>query len=295
MKRTTAIVLSQDNIAADIFSMRLGCRVVAEEAKSGQFLSLYCRDASRLLPRPISICDVDRERGILRLVYRRAGAGTEEFSHLLPGDAIDVLGPLGNGYPLRSAAGKCVWLMGGGIGIPPLVYLAKELSAALVPESAGSDGMETESETPESAGQKSGESGRKNKESMAPRSIHVILGYKDVLFLDRDLEAIPGVHVHIATEDGSSGAKGTVFDALPEEEADVIYACGPTPMLRAVRDYALRREILCWLSLEQRMACGVGACLACVCESAETDAHSNVRNKRICAEGPVFEARDIVL
>ena len=261
MKRTTAIVLSQDNIAADIFSIRLGCGAIATEAKCGQFLSLYCRDKSRILPRPISICDVDRERGIIRLVYRRAGAGTEEFSHALPGDIMDVLGPLGNGYPVHSAAGKRIWLMGGGIGIPPLLLLAKELSSA----------------------------------SEGEGSIHAILGYRDVLFLNRDFASIPGVRVHIATEDGSSGAKGTVFDALPGEEADAIFACGPTPMLRAVRTYAMEKEIPCWLSLEQRMACGVGACLACVCASSDIDSHSNVKNKRVCAEGPVFEARKIEL
>jgi len=259
MNTNTAIVLSQDNIAADIFSMRIGCGSIAREAKCGQFLSLYCADKSRLLPRPISICDTDRERGIIRLVYRRAGAGTEEFSRYVPGDSIEVLGPLGNGYPLGDAAGKEAWLLGGGIGIPPLLMLAKELGAA----GAG--------------------------------PIHVMLGYRDVLFLNRDFEEIAGVSVHIATEDGSSGEKGTVMNILPQGRPDIMFACGPTPMLRAVRDYALEREIPCKLSLEQRMACGVGACLACVCRSVHVDDHSKVKNKRVCAEGPVFDAREIEL
>lgn len=260
MTKATGIVLSQDHIADDIFSMRVGCGAIARTALSGQFVTVYCKDGSRLLPRPISICDVDRERGIIRLVYRTVGAGTQEFSHYLPADSIEIMGPLGNGYPVEKAAGKKVWLMGGGIGIPPLLYLAKEL--------AGEQDNGTR--------------------------IHAILGYKDTLFLNGDFENVPGVCVHIATEDGSAGKAGNVMDALPDGRPDMIFACGPTPMLKAIRAYALQEQIPCYLSLEQRMACGVGACLACVCRSAEKDEHSQVENKRVCKEGPVFEAGEII-
>ena len=101
----------------------------------------------------------------------------------------------------------------------------------------------------------------------------------------------------IATEDGSTGTKGNVLDCIRENglTADIIFACGPTPMLRALKAYAETEKIPCYLSLEQRMACGIGACLACVCHTTEKDEHSQVKNKRICAEGPVFEAGEIVL
>ena len=101
--------------------------------------------------------------------------------------------------------------------------------------------------------------------------------------------------VYIATEDGSVGTKGNVMDAIREAalEAEIIYACGPAPMLRAIKAYAAENQIECYISLEERMACGIGACLACVCKSKEKDAHSNVHNKRICKDGPVFLATEV--
>ena len=101
----------------------------------------------------------------------------------------------------------------------------------------------------------------------------------------------------MATEDGSFGTKGNVLDAIRENalDAQVIYACGPTPMLRALKAYAKEQGMECWLSLEEKMACGVGACLACVCRSKEVDGHSHVHNKRVCKDGPVFLADEIEL
>ena len=101
----------------------------------------------------------------------------------------------------------------------------------------------------------------------------------------------------MATEDGSAGMKGNVMDAIREQkiEGDIIYACGPAPMLRALKAYALEKDIECWISMEERMACGIGACLACVCQSTEVDGHSHVHNKRVCKEGPVFLATEVEL
>ena len=123
----------------------------------------------------------------------------------------------------------------------------------------------------------------------------VVLGYRDHLFL-KDAFLDLG-KVYVATEDGSEGTKGNVLDAVNENgiKADVILACGPTPMLRAVKQYALEHQIECYLSLEEKMACGVGACLACVCQSKDVDSHSHVHNKRICKDGPVFRAEEVEL
>ncbi len=123
----------------------------------------------------------------------------------------------------------------------------------------------------------------------------IVLGYRDELFLNREFE--PFGRVYVATEDGSAGTKGNVLDAIRENglTADVIYACGPTPMLRALKAYAQERKIECWISLEERMACGIGACLACVCRSTDVDEHSHVHNKRICKDGPVFSAQEVEL
>ena len=119
-------VVSQEEIGKDIFSLWLQTDQMAQYARPGQFLSLYTGNAGKLLPRPISICEIDRKDGAIRLVYRVAGAGTKEFSALTAGDTIDVLGPLGNGFPLLE--GKKAFLIGGGIGIPPMLELAKQLN-----------------------------------------------------------------------------------------------------------------------------------------------------------------------
>ncbi len=123
----------------------------------------------------------------------------------------------------------------------------------------------------------------------------IVLGYRDRTFLLDEFKKQG--KVYLATEDGSVGTKGTVLDAIRVNElkADIIYACGPTPMLRAVKEYAEEAGIECWISMEERMACGIGACLACVCKSRHKTAHTNVHNKRICKEGPVFLAEEVEL
>ena len=254
--REQAAVLSQEQIADQIFSMWLKTEQIAKEAVPGQFISVYSNDSGRMLPRPISICEMDKEKGALRIVYRVAGKGTEEFSCCKAGDTLDILGPLGNGFPLeRCPEGKKAFLIGGGIGIPPMVQLSKELQG----------------------------------------EVQVVAGYRDELFLTEELKA--NGTLYLATEDGSAGTKGNVLDCIRENglTADVIYACGPTPMLRAIKSYAEEHRIDCWISMEERMACGIGACLACVCKSKEIDDHSKVHNKRICKEGPVFHAQDVEL
>ena len=258
-KKETAIVLRQRMLAPGIYDCTLATTLAAG-AGPGQFIALYPRDRSTLLPRPISICEVEKGQGALRIVYRVAGQGTAEFSALKEGETVSILGVLGNGFPTEAAREgvdgreKTVFLMGGGIGIPPLLELAKRLTC------------------------------RKK----------IILGYRDgACFLREDLEKYG--QVYVATEDGSLGVRGNVMDAVREYglEADLIYACGPMPMLRAIKGYAAEKGICAYISLEERMACGVGACLGCVCRTREVDAHSHVHNARICTDGPVFEAGEV--
>ena len=145
--------------------------------------------------------------------------------------------------------------MGGGIGIPPMLETAKQLDAEKT----------------------------------------MILGYRDELFLNEEFKAYGDVYV--ATEDGSAGTKGNVMDSIRENalDAEVIFACGPAPMLRAIKSYAEEKGIPCWISMEERMACGIGACLACVCKSKDVDSHSHVHNKRVCKDGPVFLSTEVEL
>ena len=255
-QKEQALLVSQEQLADGIFSMWIQTKA-ADTAKPGQFISMYTNDGSKLLPRPISICEIDVVNGRLRVVYRVTGenTGTEQFSKLEAGDTIPVVGPLGNGFPYEKAAGKKVFLMGGGIGVPPILELAKQ--------------MECEKK-------------------------QIVVGYRDAqTFLKEEFEQ--NGEVYISTEDGSVGTKGNVMDAIRENalDADMIYACGPTPMLRAIKAYAEENNIECYISLEERMACGIGACLACVCKSKEKDHHSNVNNKRICKDGPVFLSTEV--
>ena len=254
-KRETVTVVSQEQLADGIFSMWIQTEA-AKTARPGQFISMYTNDGSKLLPRPISICEIDTETSKLRVIYRVTAekTGTEQFSKMKAGDTLPIIGPLGNGFPLEAGKGKRAFLIGGGIGVPPILELAKQLDCEK----------------------------------------QIIMGYRDAdTFLKEQFEE--NGTVYISTEDGSVGTKGNVMDAIRENglEADIIYACGPTPMLRAIKQYAEEQGIECYISLEERMACGIGACLACVCQSKEKDHHSNVNNKRICKDGPVFLSTEV--
>ena len=262
-KKTTMTVLDSRMLTREIWSLEAAFtpKDIPQTVKPGQFAGLYPAGGDMLLMRPISICRWDSSRGSLRFVYRAGGRGTRSFTSLQPGDQIDVLGILGNGYDTEAMLGRRVLLLGGGIGVPPML----ELAAAL-------------------------------KSGSADTKVTAVLGYRNrELFLKEEMEEF--ADVYIATEDGSVGTRGNVLDAVREKgiEADVICACGPMPMLRAVSRYAGEKGISAFLSLEERMACGVGVCLGCVAKTRKVDDHSKVHNARVCVEGPVFAAEDVDL
>ncbi|MGN0327740.1 MAG: dihydroorotate dehydrogenase electron transfer subunit [Lachnospira sp.] len=259
--RENATIKSAGRLAEGIYEIWFETNEIAKQAIPGQFISVYSNDGSRLLPRPISICEIEGNN--LRIVYRVAGKGTEEFSKCKAGDKLNIQGPLGNGYDIdkifsdiEKEYGKInkAILFGGGIGVPPMLELGKQLNC--------------------------------EKE--------IVLGYRNSdIFLKEQFEKIG--HLTIATEDGSVGTKGNVLDAVREGNitGDVIFACGPMPMLRAIKTFATENNIPCYISLEEKMACGIGACLACVCKTTQKDAHSQVNNARVCKEGPVFDAKEV--
>ena len=260
MQRQTTRIISNKNIAAGIFDLTVEWRS-AEIALPGQFVNIYLKNPAKLLPRPISICDFDGKQ--LRMIYRStgAGSGTDELSGYGEGEEIDITAPVGRGYPIEEIKGQAVGgdivLMGGGIGIPPMYYLAKKLGVGCT----------------------------------------VVLGFRDEhTFLLNEFYGL-GADVIIASDDGSIGVHGTVIDAITQSDKKpkVICACGPKPMLAAVKKYADKLGAAAYVSLEERMACGIGACLGCVTPTVDTDAHSRVKNARVCVDGPVFNADDVVL
>lgn len=250
-------IISKEILANDIVSMWINAPDIADKSAAGQFVSVYCDDKSALLPRPISICDTDGKRA-LRLVFKIVGKGTKELSDKNAGDGVDILGPLGNGFgaafdKIKDMDNPDIAFVGGGVGIPPMLISSKSIK------------------------------GQKN----------IILGYRDVTFMNEDFREYG--NVFISTEDGSAGVKGNVIDCITENNLspDVILACGPLPMLKGIKKYSEENNITAFVSLEEKMACGIGACLACVCKSNETDSHSMVKNKRICKDGPVFDVKEV--
>ena len=251
-KQVMAEIIRHTSLSDGIFDMTLKAEEIAKEAKAGQFISVYLNNKSKILPRPISICGIDKEAGTLRIVYRTVGDGTKELSDYKEGETVKILGPLGNGFTQKD---KKAILIGGGIGIPPMLELMKQLDCEKT----------------------------------------AVLGYRDSdMFLKDEFEAVGDVV--ISTEDGSYGTKGNVIDAIKEQgvEGSIIYACGPTPMLRGIKAYAEEMGIEAQISMEERMACGIGACLGCICKTKGKDHHTNVNNTRICKDGPVFDAKEVV-
>lgn len=276
------------SIAEGIWSLTLK---PAKEEKTisgvepGQFIMVYPKDASTLLPRPLSICDWDEESSAIRLVFRLVGKGTQEFAQYEEGELVRVLGPLGRGYDLSFLTGKKVLLVGGGIGAPPLLFLARTL-------------YRMNEELHEDTAHVSCHEENRKQESYLVTSV---LGYRtNDLFLADEFQQFS--HVIVATDDGSAGIHGNAVEAArkfmqdnPKERFDAICACGPHPMLSSVKKLGEEWHIPVWVSLEERMACGVGVCLGCTVETMHEDEHSHVKRARVCTEGPVFRAEDVIL
>lgn len=250
-QKMKSFILENKEISPGIFKMVIASNRIETSAKPGQFVNFYCKDGSRLLPRPISICEMDKQNNTLTFVYGVVGKGTEEFSNMKSGEYIDILGPLGNGYEIDLDINEHI-IIGGGIGIPPLLELVKELKG----------------------------------------SKKVYLGFRTGSFLAEEFEK-HGAEVYIATDDGSYGLKGTVVDLLIETNASgqMIYTCGPKPMLKAVAAWADKNQIKAQLSLEERMGCGIGTCVGCVCKTKKEESWEY---KKVCKDGPVFWSEEVV-
>lgn len=243
-------VKSCNELAEGIYDLKIRLPKICSLAKCGQFVEVYPDNGVNLLARPISICEILGED--LRLVFQVVGTGTEIFSKLRAGDNLRVLGPCGNGYPKIKA--KKYLLVGGGIGVPPLLETAKSLAGL-------------------------GE-------------ISVFLGFRSGSFLADEFEKL-GAKVYIATDDGSVGFKGNVVQLMESvgAEGDVIFACGPKIMLKFLAEYGESKGIDTYVSMEERMACGIGACVGCVLKIKDGDGFAH---KKVCKDGPVFYSKEVI-
>ena len=248
-------LIAQEEIAPRIFSMVLKGEMV-EQMLPGQFLHIRVPDDSKLLRRPISISEIDPGSQTCRLIYRVEGGGTAIFSHLPVGSFLSVMGPQGNGFDLKGLGqGARALIIGGGIGVPPLVQVAKQLHE---------QGVE----------------------------VHSVLGFanKEAVILEEELKQYG--QVTITTDDGSYGTEGyvsTVIDQM-DQEFDAIYSCGAPGMLKYVNT-KFHDHLRAYISMESRMACGMGACYACVLKVPESETVS----QRVCEDGPVFRTGTVVL
>lgn len=258
IKKELCQIVSQAEIAKHIFKLTLQGELVREMNEPGQFVHLKVSDkVEPLLRRPISISDINKDENQFTMIYRAEGRGTAVLSEKKPGDFVDVLGPLGNGFPIEAAStGETALLVGGGIGVPPLYELSKQLVKRGV------------------------------------KVIHV-LGFQseNVVFYDREFTELG--ETYVATVDGSYGTKGFVTNIIEDRKLrfDVLYSCGPTPMLKALENNYKDKKL--YLSLEERMGCGIGACFACVCRTG--DDPTGHTYKKVCSDGPVFKAGEVLL
>lgn len=250
MKHCDNFLVSEKKfLNTSFFKLKLKSKNTLPEINPGQFVEIQVNSDSKvLLRRPISINDVDFQNNEISLIIQTVGQGTKELAKISEGEEVSLIYPLGNGFKLE---GESPILVGGGVGIAPLLYLAKQFQA----------------------------------KGIKP---NVLLGFrsKDQIIPLEEFEKYS--NLYISTQDGSIGEKGLVTEnKIFSTSHDVIYTCGPTPMMKAIAEYALKNNIKCYASLENKMACGIGACLCCVQNTTEG-------HKCTCTEGPVFNVKDII-
>src|SRR5699024_2437481 len=250
-KKVKMKVRKVKEIAKDTIEMTLENDYVAKQAKAGQFLHILVD--GHTLRRPISITEIKEETNTVTIIFKVIGQGTKDLANYQVGQEVDVLGLGGSGFPTEALAKKTVLLIGGGVGVPPLYFLGKEL--------AKDPSIE----------------------------IITILGFqsKEYVFYEDKFKAFG--ETILMTDDGSAGEKGFVTDAIAKTQSfDRFYTCGPSSMLRAVSEQLSNKEG--YISLEEYMGCGIGACFACIIQTTDGKSY-----KKICQDGPVFPANEVRL
>lgn len=242
------LVIKNEEIATGIFDMWVENPTLSSIAKPGQFAHILV--PGKTLRRPISICDADKS--CLRLVYQVKGEGTEILSTIKKGEYLDIIAPLGKGFDIKEDKRYC--FIGGGIGVPPMLYASK----------------------------------------MKEKPV-VITGFrnKDLVILQSDFRK-DNCELYLTTDDGTAGEKAFVTDVLKRKlnDIDEVCACGPSPMLKAIAEICNDANVPCQVSLEERMGCGIGACLVCACAVRKNDGTEDYVH--VCKDGPVFDSKEVI-
>ncbi|MGF2941808.1 dihydroorotate dehydrogenase electron transfer subunit [Enterococcus xiangfangensis] len=255
MKQEMMTIVRQQELAPKIYELVLSGELVKEIQMPGQFLHIRVPRSDLLLRRPISINQYDQDTGTCTIIYRVEGAGTKCFSELSPGNQLDVMGPLGHGFEIdKLNAGDTAFIVGGGIGVPPLYQLSKDLKAK---------GVEV---------------------------VHFLgFGTQEAVYYANEFQALG--ETHFSTDDGTFGVQGNVGNLLMAKtsQPDAVFACGNNGLLKTVEQLYSKVENV-QLSIESRMACGMGACYACVCHVPGDE----TKSVKVCEDGPVFQAGEVI-
>ena len=255
-------IIKNVNLVDNIWEMIIESKEIASMSKSGQFVNVKvaCNENEPLLRRPISLCDVDPEKGEITLVYAVIGRGTKLMSEMKIGQMVETIGPVGNGFlsdqDLIDIKDKKVAVIGGGIGTVPLLQLAKELK-------------------------------------VLGNSPVAYLGFRGNAYKIDEFQNYCKI-VTVATENGCEGFAGFITEPFADKvkDFDVVYSCGPEVMMKRVADICKKNGVKLYVSMEERMACGIGACLVCVCKT-KSDSESGWHYSKVCTDGPIFLAEEV--
>lgn len=254
-------LIKKEQLKNDIYKFTLQADEIAKTAKPGHFVNVRVIDnVEPLLRRPISIYNIEKEKGIIEIIFQVKGKGTTILADRKEGEEIDILGPLGFGTFDVKQSGN-IAIIGGGIGVFPLYELAKQ------------------------------------SKQNSNVTVNTYLGFrsKDFVVLEQEFKQVSDKLI-ITTDDGTYLEKGFAIDKLKQDieqqKPDMIYACGPLPMLKAVQALSLEKNIPCQISLEEKMGCGIGACLGCAVKTAKSPENAP-EYWHVCKAGPVFNAADV--
>lgn len=269
MKELKVTINKNEKINDKVYKLEFTSNFILKNSSPGQFVHILCSDnLDPLLRRPFSISDLDYETKSVTIYYAVVGKGTKALSKSKPGENLSIMGPLGKGFKLNNLEAKTLYIVGGGIGAAPLLFLSRKVSAV---------------------------------KTLKDKGVKLFLGAATAgeLVLKQEFESKEISNIYPATEDGTLGYHGRVTELVEDqieknkqdnnrENEVMIFGCGPLPMLKSLKNLAIKNKFSCQLSLEVKMACGIGTCLGCTVHSVTRD-----NFLKVCKDGPVFWSQEV--